>query len=159
MDTSSDKIWTPRQRTTHFFDCGTADDHEWGLPELSRLLTSPHIGSPEDELLIRITRNNASWLSPCPEWTRREQGWYELKTPCGVLTVRRMIGWTVERDGMPLVWSLYGQRVIFDKLERAMTAAWVHAEEEGPVGDDLRWHNRPGDLVAVKGPHLSGAAV
>jgi hypothetical protein len=53
-----------------------------------------------------------------------------------------MIGWTVERNGLPLVWFCTGKRVIFDKLEDARTSALVHMADEGAnvrYRDGTRW--------------------
>ena len=57
-----------------------------------------------------------------------------------------MIGWTVERDGVPLCWTVFGGKVIFDKLEHAKISALVHARDFGydiRFLDGTRWINAP----------------
>jgi hypothetical protein len=53
-----------------------------------------------------------------------------------------MIGWTVERNGLPLVWWCSGSKVIFDKLDDAKTSALVHVADLGAYvryPDGTRW--------------------
>jgi hypothetical protein len=50
----------------------------------------------------------------------RSESNYELSTPYGTLVVSRMVGWKVERNGVPLVTSFHPRQIIiFDKLEDA----------------------------------------
>jgi hypothetical protein len=123
-----------------------SDDHEWGRRELDRLLKEcpdAPAATADENLIIDITRAARWWRLPPPRWIRHARGLYHLNTPYGLLAVRRMIGWTVERNGMPLVWWCGGgKRVIFDKLEDAKTSALVHLTDEGtniPYLDGTRW--------------------
>jgi hypothetical protein len=82
--------------------------------------------------------------------TKQAHGYYELKTPYGLLVVRRLIGWTAERDGAPLVWFVGDEKIIFGKLEHAKTSALVHARDYGGMHflDGTRWDNPAGDQRA-----------
>jgi hypothetical protein len=59
------------------------------------------------------------------------------------LVVRRLVGWTVERNDTPLVWAMDGERVIFDKLEHAKTIALacVQTYIDGRISG-VRWGKR-----------------
>jgi hypothetical protein len=104
------------------------DDHEWGRHLDGLLQKSPDAGQAADAALIgHLEYVRAGWQLPPPTWTKRAHSGYELNTPYGILTIRRLIGWTAERNGVPLVWFYNGKRVIFDKLEHAKTIALVHA--------------------------------
>jgi hypothetical protein len=124
-------------------DTSITDDHEWGRRRLKQLLeTSKLSASPEDENLIAAIRSRSRWAAfTPPPWNKLAHGYFQLHTPYCTLIVRRLIGWTVERDGMPLVWFHSGERLIFDKLEHAKTIALIHArdtEQIQPV-DGTRW--------------------
>jgi hypothetical protein len=120
-----------------------SDDHTWGRQRLEQLLKQSGVGATaEDEnLIIDLQVRTSGWQLPPPAWIMRAQGCFELDTPYGTLVVRRLIGWTVERDGAPLVSFLGGDRVIFDKLENAKMSALVHAADIGTGGfpDGTRW--------------------
>jgi hypothetical protein len=119
------------------------DDHEWGRKQLDRLLCRSEIAAAADENLLIDISCVAQWRRlPPPPWTSVAQGLYRLDTPYGLLSVRRMIGWTVERNGMPLLWFCTDRRVIYDKLEDARTSALVHMADEGTnirYADGTRW--------------------
>ena len=117
------------------------DDYEWGRDGLREIAEAFGLGYADDDLLFDIKRGAARWQLPPPKWTRIEVGCYELKTPDGLLTVQRMFGWAVRRDGTPLVWYLGGQIINFDKLEQAQTSAVLHARDVGVTRfcDSTRW--------------------
>jgi hypothetical protein len=135
-------------------DPSIPDDHEWGLRQLESLLKSIPTAVAADRILVLdVERAAGCWQLPPPKWTKRAHGYYELNTPYGLLVVRRLIGWTVERSGVPLVWFWGGEKVIFDKLEHAKTSALVHAREYGSnyVGDGTRWDKTADDVLAESG--------
>jgi hypothetical protein len=100
------------------------DDHEWGERELKRrLLKCSDAYAADYPIISNIERQADCWQLPMPSWTRRAGGWYELGSAYGVLVVRRLVGWTVERNNEPLRWCYFGDRVIFDKLEHAKVSA------------------------------------
>jgi hypothetical protein len=118
------------------------DDHEWGEKELNRLLLEIPDGYAADiHVISSIERQAESWQLPMPKWTRRAQGWYELNSPYGVLRIRRLVGWTVDRNEVPLRWCFFGHRVIFDKLKHAKASALVHAYDLGDFStrDGTHW--------------------
>lgn len=126
-------------------DPSISDDHEWGRQRLDNLLKESNVkASADDENLVLVLEAAArNWQLPPPKWSKQAHGYYELNTPYGLLVVRRLIGWTVERNGAPLVWFLEdGERVIFDKLEHAKTSALKHARGGPYFGDGTRWHNQ-----------------
>jgi len=128
-------------------DPSIPDDHEWGRHRLDRLLkdAGATADSADDNLLIDLNRVARSWQLPPPTWTKRAHGCLELNTPYGILVVRRLIGWVVERNGAPLVWynggPVAGKKVIFDKLEHAKVSALAHAGDFGELRfrDGTRW--------------------
>src|SRR5262249_8365842 len=125
-------------------DPSVSDDHVWGRARLERLLKdSPGTGAAADEnLLIDIRRVVRWWRLSLPTWEKLAEGFYHLNTPYGRFSVRRSMGWAVERYGLPLVWWDTGSRVIFDKLEDAKTSALVHLTDDGGYvryPDGTRW--------------------
>jgi hypothetical protein len=100
------------------------------MRELKRRLR-PDAFAADVHIIGRIERQVESWQLPMPSWKQRARGWYELGSPYGVLVVRRLIGWTVERNNQQIRWCHFGDRVIFDKLEHAKTSALVHAYDVG----------------------------
>jgi hypothetical protein len=152
-----DGLWWKMERPApqHFVapppvpvDPSISDDDVWGRQRLEQLLKQSGIdGCAEDENLIIDLRWRASaWQVLQPKWTERAQGCWELDTPYGTLVVRRLIGWTVERDGSPLIWCIRDDRVIFDRLEHAKLSALVHAADIGAIRfyDGTQWEE-PGD--------------
>jgi hypothetical protein len=138
------------------------DDHEWGLTRLTQLVKqSGAAASAADENLLmdlRGSRGARHWQLARPTWTKRALGYFELDTPYGTLVVRRLIGWTIERDGAPLVWFHgNGGRVIFDKLEDAQTGALLHAADFGDHRfiDGTRWDKRPDNQVGTLAQAIS----
>jgi hypothetical protein len=140
-----------------------ADDQEWGERELKRrLLQCPDTFAADVHIIKGIERQADCWQLPMPSWTRRAGDWYELGSPYGVLVVRRLIGWTVERNNEPLRWCYFGDRVIFDKLEHAKMSALVHAYDVGLPShpDGTHWsdgtedppHRRLSQLPAAANP-------
>jgi len=112
------------------------DNYEFGREQLRDILKEFNQWGADEILLSGIRRRAATWQLPPPRWTRREVGLYELHTPRGLLIVQRKIGWTVERDGVPLVWRLSDRVVFFDRLEDAKTSGLLHClgDEEFPDG-------------------------
>ena len=99
----------------------------------------------DENLMLILEAVSRSWQQiALPTWTKRADGGFELNTPYGKLVIRRLVGWTVERNGVPLVWCLFGKRVIFDKLEHAKTSALLHAADYGALTakDGTRWQKR-----------------
>jgi hypothetical protein len=136
------------------FAADLPDDHEWGRKQLDRLLSkSASSGAAADENLLIDIRHVAQWWRlPPPPWTRVAQGLYCLDTPYGALSVRRMVGWAVERNDLPLVWWCTDRRVIYDKLEDAKTSALVHMADEGTnirYPDGTRWGEPVGSKTAA----------
>jgi len=132
-------------------DPSISDDHEWGRERLTRLLKdSVETASAADlNLVLHLEHVAGSWRFRPPTWTKRAHGYLELVTPYGTLVVRRLIGWTVERDGVPLVWDVVdeNEKVIFDKLEHARTSALIHAIDvwdNRRFFDGTRWDELPG---------------
>ena len=130
-------------------DPSISDDHEWGSQRLGRLLkasvaTASTTACIDGNLVSDLQRFARSWQLPQPLWTKRAHGCFELKTPYGILLIRRLVGWTIERNDMPLVWFLSGRRVIFDKLEHAKMSALAHARDYGDIHpfDGTRWAER-----------------
>jgi hypothetical protein len=118
------------------------DDYEWGQEHLKECLKAfPGLSAPDANLLPDIARGASAWQLPPPKWVRVQEGIYELKTPYGLLTVRRMFGWVARLDGAPLVWCIGGQIINFDKLKDAQTSAVLHARDEAVdrFGDGTRW--------------------
>jgi hypothetical protein len=132
-------------------DPSTQDDHEWGRQRLDCLLKqSGVVGSaPDENLVIHLEGAARRWHLPPPMWSTRAHGCYGLDTPYGTLVVRRLIGWTVERDGAPIVWFSRRDRVIFDRLEHAKTSALIHAADYGynRFVDGTLWGERPDNQV------------
>jgi hypothetical protein len=124
-------------------DPSQPDDHEWGYRELDRSLKASGMkaSSADENLVLDLEAVARSWQLAPPSWIKHSHGRYELKTPYGLAMVRRLVGWTVELNGAPLVWSMGGERVIFDKLEHAKTSALVHARDwgESRFADGTRW--------------------
>jgi hypothetical protein len=141
-------------------DLQLLDDHEWGRARLDSLLEEyPGTGAAADvNLLLDISCVAQWWRLPPPRWTRVAQGFYCLGTPYGALSVRRTIGWRVERNGLPLVWWCSGSKVIFDKLGDAKTSALVHIADEGTnirYRDGTRWDEPTDDTDACSDSDLS----
>ena len=92
------------------------DDHEWGQPLLKKSLktSGAQAYAADDNLILDIEDCSRRWQLAPPTWTKRARGFFELNSPHGVLVVRRLIGWTVEKNGAPLVWFLSGEKVIFE---------------------------------------------
>jgi hypothetical protein len=130
-----------------------ADDHEWGRRRLKELLkTSGAEGcAADDNLMLDMEACARAWQLTPPSWTKRARGFLELDTPYGILVVHRLIGWTVERDGVPLVWFLSGEKVIFDKIEHAKTSALVHARDHGSagLGHGVSWGRTAGNQLGA----------
>src|SRR5205823_11323980 len=127
-------------------DISSSDDHEWGQQRLNSLLkeSTAEVSAADENLLLDLEAAARSWQLRLPEWTKRAHGYYHLNTPYGHLVVRRLIGWTVERNGVPLTWFCVcsGNTVIFDKLEHAKTSALLHARDRGlafSFRDGTRW--------------------
>jgi hypothetical protein len=129
-------------------DPSISDDHEWGRRRLDSLLKKSvaRASAADENLELDLEAVARSWQLPPPTWTKQGHGYYELNTPYGLLVVRRLIGWTTERNGAPLVWFLDGEKVIFDKLEHAKTSALVHARayRDSRFVDGTRW-SEPAD--------------
>jgi hypothetical protein len=130
-------------------DPSLSDDHEWGRQRLDRLLkkTVATASAADENLVLDLEAVARSWQLPPPLWTKRAHGCFELNIPYGLLIVRRLVGWTVERNGIPLVWAIAGEKVIFDKLEHAKTSALAHALDYGDVRfvDGTWWDKRAGN--------------
>ena len=129
-------------------DPSLSDNHEWGRQRLDRLLKKSNATAcaADENLVLDVEAVARSWQLSRPTWTKRAHGCFELNTPYGNLVVRRLIGWTVERNGVPLCWFLRGERVIFDKLEHAKTAAVACARHySGDSISGVRWGNRTYD--------------
>lgn len=126
-------------------DTSVSDDHEWGYQQLEQLIKRSGLAaSPDDKnLLVDLRCRSSQWFLAPPVWSKLAHGYFELRTPYGTLVVRRLIGWTVERNGAPLVWRLSGRKVIFDKLENAKVSALIHARDIGAnfYPDGTRWAN------------------
>jgi hypothetical protein len=143
----------PAAQTTCDFavDPTLSDDHEWGRQQLGRLLKKSNrkAAAADEKLISDIEAVARSWQLPPPPWTKRTHGCFALNTPYGILVVRRLIGWTVERNGTPLVWFISGEKVIFDKLEHAKTIALacVLTCSDGRISG-VRWGKRADDQVA-----------
>jgi hypothetical protein len=144
-------------------DASVPDDHEWGEPELKRrLLECPDAYAADVHIISNLEHQAEWWQLPMPSWTRRALGCYELSSPYGVLIVRRLIGWIVERNNEPLRWCYFGDRVVFDKLEHAKVSALVHAYDRGDFShtDGTHWsdgkkdppHRRLSQLPAAANP-------
>jgi hypothetical protein len=134
-------------------DQAIGDDHEWGRRRLKELLKSSGAGAcaTDDNLILDLEACARTWQLLPPPWIKRARGFFELTTPHGVLVVRRLIGWTVEKNGIPLVWFLSGERVIFDKLEHAKISALVHARDRGNagLGYGISWGCTAGNRLAA----------
>jgi hypothetical protein len=148
-----------------------SDGHEYGTKQLDRLLNNAHIlgTAPDKKLLLDIETVARSWQLPPPTWTKRSHGCFHLNTPYGTLIVRRLIGWTLERNGVPLCWIDFDRKVIFDKLEHAKMSALVHARDIGyDIPDGTTWIDEPAifnkpqrdalDRSAVDGENHHGMA-
>jgi hypothetical protein len=117
------------------------DDHEWGRQELRQLLldkVGANTSVADGHLVSKLERIAQAWELAPPVWNRRGEGHFELKTPYGRLTVSRLVGWKVERNGTPLVHVYPNELVIFDKLEHAKTCALRHVRGRY-VGDGTQW--------------------
>jgi hypothetical protein len=115
------------------------DDYELGSDRLRELAEGFGLGYPDDNLLSDIRHGAAHWQLPAPKWTRIETGSYELKTPCGTLTVQRRLGWLICRDGAPLAWRFSSEPIMFDKLEDAQMSAVLHARDREVGFPDGTW--------------------
>jgi hypothetical protein len=124
------------------------DDHEWGYRRLKELLKSSgtQAFAADDNLILDMEACARRWQLAPPSWNERARGFFELGTPDGVLVIRRFIGWTIEKNGAPLVWFIGGERVIFDRLEHAKTCALIGARDR--VGG-TRWGQATANLVAA----------
>ena len=124
-----------------------SDEHEWGREHLKHLIKKVGLAAEafDENLRLDLEAEAKSWRLPPPKWRKRTHGCFQLSTPYGELVVRRLIGWTVERNGASLVWYLSGRKVIFDKLEHAQTSALLHARDRGGHAfvDGTRWDDRP----------------
>jgi hypothetical protein len=110
------------------------DGYEFGGSEQLRRLIEPW-GLPADPDMVQAcSKAREAWRLPAPTWTRRVQGWYELKTPYGVLACRRERGWVIERDSAALeYWWLSGKpKVVCDSLQDAQTMAlrFAHVRDD-----------------------------
>jgi hypothetical protein len=142
-------------------DASVPDDHEWGEPELKRrLLKCSDAYAADYPIISNIERQAEGWQLPMPSWTKRACGWYELGSPYGVLVVRRLVGWTVERNNEPLRWCYFGDRVVFDKLEHAKVSALVHAYDRGDFShtDGTHWSDGMEDPLHRRLSQFPGAA-
>ena len=78
-----------------------------------------------------------------PVWKNPAQGWHTLVSPRGKFVVRRLVGWTAERNGAPMDYIFPPGRLIFDRLEHAKIHALRHAEAEpaelSVCGDGTGW--------------------
>jgi hypothetical protein len=124
-------------------DQSLSDGHVWGRQELERLFNESvaTASAADDNLLLDLEAIASSWQLPPPTWTKQTHGCFALNTPYGTLAVRRLVGWTVERNGAPLVCAIFGKRVIFDRFEQAKMSALVHAaDRDGSCFvDGTRW--------------------
>jgi hypothetical protein len=127
-------------------DPSLSDDHEWGRQRLDRLLkeSAATASAADENLVLDLEAVARSWQLPPPPWTKRAHGCFELNTPYGMLVVRRLVGWTVELNGRPLVWAVGSEKVIFDKLEHAKTSGLAHAPDYGDIRfvDGTWWDKR-----------------
>jgi hypothetical protein len=127
-------------------DPSLPDDHEWGRQRLDRLLkeSAATASAADENLLLDLGAVARSWQLLPPTWTKRAHGCFELNTPYGILVVRRLVGWTVELNGRPLVWAVGSEKVIFDKLEHAKTSGLAHAPDYGDIRfvDGTWWDKR-----------------
>jgi hypothetical protein len=138
-------IYPPPRDLADFPEVTLPDSHEWGFAELERQVwQSGNCGEAADDFVRSVINAKSKRWQLTPPWVRKAQGWYELKTRFGILTVRRLIGWIVERDEVPLVWMGPDQSLaIFDKLDEAMKAALIHARDRFPVfREGLQWRER-----------------
>ena len=117
------------------------DGYEWGSDQLRECAERFGLGYADDDQLLDMKRGAARWQLPAPKWTRIETGNYQLKTPYGLLTVQRWLGWIVYRDGAPLVWFFNGKPIMFNKLEHAQLSGVLHARDVGVdrFCDSTRW--------------------
>ena len=153
LQTSDDGLWWSLPEASHAPEYDYAysdldDSYEFGterLRELTRSFGSPAardiIESCEAEL---VGCRAAVGIVQLPVWENPARGWFELKTPCGWLVIRRLVGWSIERDGAPMTYMTWNgePKVIFDKLEHAKIHALRHAAENGLfrcVGDGTYW--------------------
>jgi hypothetical protein len=134
-------------------DQSVPDDHQWGRKHLDQLLKKSGIyaDAPNENLVLDVEAFASWWQLDPPRWSCPAVGRFELKTPYGNLVVRRLIGWTVERNGVPLCWHFRRDpRVIFESLEHAKTIALACASTWGakplPIGG-VRWGQRDHDHV------------
>jgi hypothetical protein len=127
-------------------DPSLSDDHEWGRQQLDGLLKKSNTTATaaDENLVLDMEAVARSWQLSSPTWAKRAHGCFDLNTPYGMLVVRRLIGWTVERSDAPLVWAMGGERVIFDKLEHAKTSGLAHAPDYGDIRfvDGTWWDKR-----------------
>jgi hypothetical protein len=126
------------------------DDYEWGRERLDRFLQE-FCGTrlaADENLLLDIAKRAASWQLPPPRWTRHSVGSYELNTPYGLLTVQRVFGWVVKRDGAHLARMHDDNAIFFDKLEDAKTIALLHAGDRAVdwPADGTQWANPPNEI-------------
>ena len=127
-------------------DPSLSDDHECGRQRLDQLLkeSAATASAADENLVLDLEAVARSWQLPPPTWTKRAHGCFELNTPYGILVVRRLVGWTVELNGRPLVWAVGSEKVIFDKLEHAKTSGLAHAPDYGDIRfvDGTWWDKR-----------------
>jgi hypothetical protein len=117
----------------------------WNIPQRPAehfVLNTMPSAAADENLMLALEAVSRSWQQiALPIWTERADGLFELNTPYGKLVIRRLVGWTVERNGVPLVWCVSGKRLTFDKLEHAKTSALLHAPDYGDLraNDGTRW--------------------
>ena len=138
---------TPQPHANFPVDPSLSDDHEFGTKRLAQLLKDSRISAhvADQALICDLEVHFRSWQLVLPTWTKRAHGSFELNTPYGLLVVSRLFGWTVERDGVPLCWTVFGGKVIFDMLEHAKISALLHAKDIGWIRfpDGTSWINTP----------------
>jgi hypothetical protein len=145
-------------------DTAVPDNHEYGNDQLKRLVEKSGLAASyaDRELLRDLERVAQWWQLASPTWTKRGHGCFELATPYGVLVVRRVIGWIVERSGLPRLWATHPHNlVIFDKLEHAQMCGLIHAQDYGDLNrpDGTRWGTRSLDELPQQYRALDQSAV
>jgi hypothetical protein len=134
----------------NFPSCFLTSDDQKARRRLDELLKQSGVdaAAADDNLIIELKWRAEKMQLKMPAWMEREQDRFELETRQGTLVIRRLIGWTVERNGVPLVWFLSGRhRVVFNKLEHAQISALLHAEDRRYplLLDGTRWEEVPTD--------------